>query len=92
MANSNRRGVSLVSLPALPRSGRRARPIVPCICGCGAGTRGTWFPGHDGRATGWATRIERGLMAIEDVPANERAGAEFMLRRREGERAKAAGE
>lgn len=45
------------------------------------GTKSTWFPGHDGRATGWATRVEKG-MPLEAVPANERAGAEFMLRRR----------
>lgn len=69
-------------LPSLPSSGRRNRPVRPCLCGCGRGTKGTWFPGDDGRATGWAVRIERGLLKIEDVPANERAGAEFMLRRR----------
>lgn len=90
MAKSNR--VALVSLPSLPRAGRSAKPIRPCLCGCGGGTRGTWYPGHDGRATGWAVRIERGLIALADVPANERAGAEFMLGRRERERAEAVGE
>ncbi len=78
--------VSLPSLPSMPRSGRKNRPIVACMCGCGSGTRGTWFPGHDGRATGWAVRIERGLMTLADVPANERNGAQFMLSRREKER------
>lgn len=71
-----------VSLPSLPRSNRKNRPIVPCACGCGMGTKSTWFPGHDGRATGWAVRVERGQMTLEEVPANERRGAEFMLRRR----------
>jgi hypothetical protein len=84
---ANRNAVVLPSLPSLPRSSRRNRPVVPCACGCGAGTRGTWFPGHDGRATGWAVRVERGMMTIDDVPANERAGARIMIARREKERA-----
>jgi hypothetical protein len=46
------------------------------------GTKGTWYPGHDGRATGWAIRVERGLLGLEEVPANERQGAELMLARR----------
>ena len=84
MSNINR--VILPSLPSMPRSGRKNRPLVPCACGCGGATRGTWFVGHDGRATGWAVRIEKGLMTIDDVPANERLGAQFMLSRREKER------
>lgn len=80
---SSARGVAALSaLPALPRSGRRARSVVPCLCGCGLGTKSTWHPGHDGRATGWAVRVERGLMTLADVPSNERAGAEFMIARR----------
>ena len=41
-----------------------------------------WYPGHDGRASGWATRIERGLIRMDDVPENERAGARIMLQKR----------
>lgn len=78
--------IAMPSLPAMPRAGRKNKPIVPCACGCGQGTRGTWFPGHDGRATGWAVRVERGMMKLEDVPANERAGAVIMLKRRSDER------
>jgi hypothetical protein len=78
---------SLPSLPSLP-SVRRVRPSRPCACGCGAPTKSTWFPGHDGRATGWAIRVERGVMKLADVPANERRGAEFMLARRAAEVAK----
>ena len=77
---------SLPSLPSLPSLGRKARPVHPCICGCGAGTRGMWAPGHDGRATGWAVRIERGIITIDEVPDNERNGARVMLERRERER------
>lgn len=69
------------ALPAMPRAGRKNRPIVPCACGCGLGTKGTWHPGHDGRATGWAVRVERGMMTLDEVPANERRGAEIMLAR-----------
>jgi hypothetical protein len=73
---------TLNALPAMPRSGRKNRPTRPCACGCGMGTKGTWYPGHDGRATGWAIRVERGLLGLEEVPANERQGAELMLARR----------
>lgn len=80
--NNARGTANLAALPALPRTGRRAKAIVPCACGCGLGTKSTWHPGHDGRATGWAVRVERGLLKLEDVPANERAGAAIMLARR----------
>lgn len=70
------------SLPSLPRSNRKNRAVVPCACGCGMGTKSIWFPGHDGRATGWAVRVEKGVIGLDDVPANERRGAEFMLKRR----------
>lgn len=72
--------VSLPSLPSLPKS-RKSKPTHDCACGCGMGTKGTWFPGHDGRATGWALRVIRGVMTIEDVPSNERQGAVIMLGR-----------
>lgn len=74
--------INFSAMPSLPKSNRKNRPVVPCKCGCGMGTKSTWFPGHDGRATGWAVRVERGQLGLDDVPANERAGAEFMLKRR----------
>lgn len=74
----------LPSLPSLPKAtrARKAKPTRPCVCGCGQSTKATWFPGHDGRATGWALRVERGLVKVEGIPAGERAGALLMLRRR----------
>lgn len=60
------------------------RPTRPCACGCGRPTKSTWYPGDDGRATGWALRVSDGRMALGDVPANERAGAAIMLVRRHG--------
>ncbi len=71
------------ALPAMPRTGRKAKPHHDCACGCGQQTRSVWFPGHDGRATGWAIRVERGVIKLEEVPANERAGAVIMLERRQ---------
>lgn len=75
------------ALPALPKlpSATRARkdkPSKACACGCGTMTKSEWAPGHDARAKGWALRIERGILEMEDVPANERQGAELMLARR----------
>jgi hypothetical protein len=58
------------------------KPTRDCACGCGGQTKSTWYPGHDGRATGWATRIAKGVITIEDVPANERKGAAIMMARR----------
>lgn len=77
--NTNNR---LAQLPSLPRSSRKNRAVVPCACGCGMGTKSTWFPGHDGRATGWAVRVEKGIIDIEGIPENERRGALIMLTRR----------
>lgn len=73
------------TMPSLPRLGKSSGAVHACICGCGMPTRRTWHAGHDGRATGWAMRIERGVIALVDVPANERKGAEFMLLRRAAE-------
>lgn len=70
----------LASLPAMPKA-KKNRPSRPCACGCGGSTKGTWVSGHDGRATGWALRVQRGLLKLTDVPANERKGAELMLAR-----------
>jgi hypothetical protein len=79
----------LIALPAMPKA-KKNKPMVPCACGCGTGTKSMWASGHDGRATGWAVRVERGAMKLEDVPANERRGAEIMLKRRAAEAAKEA--
>lgn len=60
---------------------RKAKPFHSCLCGCGGLTKGTWVSGHDGRATGWALRVERGALTLADVPVNERNGAMIMLTR-----------
>lgn len=80
---------TMTTLPAMPRASRKPRPTQPCACGCGAPTKGTWHPGHDGRATGWALRVERGVMTIDEVPANERKGCSIMMARHAAVAAKA---
>ena len=72
----------LPPLPKLPSAGRKRapKPMQPCKCGCGTQTTGTWAPGHDARAKGWALRIERGICKMSDVPENEQPGAKFMLK------------
>lgn len=70
----------------------KERSPHPCICGCGKGTKRTWFPGHDGRATGWATRVSKGLISLDGVPENERNGALVMLARWEREQRERASE
>ena len=69
---------SMPALPAMPKA-YKAKATRECKCGCGNLTQRTWYPGHDGRATGWAIRIERNIIKLEDVPASERQGAEWML-------------
>lgn len=71
-----------MTLTKMPTMSGKNKPTRDCACGCGGQTKSTWYPGHDGRATGWATRILKGLMTIEDVPANERNGAAIMLNRK----------
>lgn len=70
------------TMPAMPRLSKKAKTQRPCVCGCGGMTGGMWVSGHDGRATGWAIRVERGILKLDEVPANERAGAERMLNER----------
>lgn len=77
-------------LPALPAINGKSGATHPCCCGCGMPTKRSWYPGHDGRATGWAVRIERGIIKIDDVPENERAGARIMLQRRAADKAAVA--
>lgn len=69
------------AMPAMP-GGRGKGTSHPCVCGCGLPTKREWHPGHDGRATGWAIRVERGVITIADVPDNERRGAIRMMVRR----------
>jgi len=70
------------TMPALPKLSGKSGIAHACVCGCGRLTKSTWFPGDDGRATGWAVRIEKGILAMDDVPENERNGARIKLQMR----------
>lgn len=76
----------LAPLPRMAQSAskaeRKPKPTADCACGCGGQTRGLWVPGHDARAKGWAMRIERGIITMDGVPANEQPGAKRMLAER----------
>lgn len=78
----------LTPLPKMPSAGgsksRKPKPFNSCACGCGGQTRSLWVPGHDARAKGWALRIERNIVTMDQVPVNERAGAVKMLEARKG--------
>lgn len=74
----------------MPRLSKKAKTQTACVCGCGGMTGGTWVSGHDGRAMGWAIRVERGILQLEEVPANERAGAVRMIEERKRKAARAA--
>lgn len=54
-------------LPALPRAASKQKPEVDCACGCGAKTRSTFYPGHDSRLKGWALRIARNVLTLDDM-------------------------
>lgn len=71
---------TLTAMPTMPRMSK-SKPVHACACGCGMETKGTWHPGHDGRATGWAIRVMRGILTIDEVPANELRGAKIMIDR-----------
>lgn len=64
-------------LVALPRLKRMRKPKAPkiCACGCGGNTKGGRFiPGHDARLHGWALRVERKQVTIEQVAAADGQG------------------
>lgn len=44
------------------------RQTHPCKCGCGEETTAHFVQGHDARFKGWLLRIERGEMAVKDLP------------------------
>lgn len=72
--------MNMPAMPRMPRA-RASKPIRECACGCGGQTKATWTPGHDGRATGWATRAMAGRVGWDTIPTNEIRGAARMAHR-----------
>lgn len=56
---------NLPSLPSLPSSARSKNR--PCECGCGTLCGNRFAPGHDSKLRAWVMRVERGIIAIEDI-------------------------
>ncbi len=57
----------MVKLPPLPRKAGAKKPEKECDCGCGLMTRSKFYPGHDSRLKGWAIRVARGVIKLEDI-------------------------
>jgi len=62
----------LPELPKMKRT-RKPKPTVACECGCGGQTKSRFVPGHDARLHGWALRVERNVVTLEQVPEIHRA-------------------
>lgn len=73
-----------VALPPLPRVPRVSKPASnPCECGCGGLTHARFMPGHDSYLRGWVLRVDRGLVALSDIPdAGVREAVSRVLARR----------
>ena len=70
----------MIPLPKLPRLKREPKAKThDCGCGCGTKTAGRFAPGHDSRLRGWVLRVERGIVALADVPDGERQAVERAL-------------
>lgn len=67
------------AMNAMPRMPKLSAVTHNCKCGCGQPTKRVWASGHDGRATGWALRVERNVIKLTDVPSNEVNGAIHMM-------------
>ena len=46
----------------------KVKEVHPCLCGCGAETTASFAQGHDARYKGWMIKVERGEMAVKDLP------------------------
>ncbi len=57
----------LPKLPSLPRGAGKPKAEKPCECGCGLMTKSRFAPGHDSRLKGWAIRIARKQVKLEDI-------------------------
>lgn len=74
---------TLQALPPLPRAPRASKPASnPCACGCGHLTKSTFVPGHDSRLRGWVVRVERGVVALADIPDGEREAVQREMARK----------
>ena len=54
---------------ALQAKTAKKKPTRPCYCGCGGETQGRFVPGHDARFHGWARKIAKGELTMDEVVA-----------------------
>ena len=76
-------------LPPLPRAGKKQKPQVECMCGCGELTRSKYAPGHDSYLRGWVLRVERGYVKISEVPEQHQAAVKREMKANKAKAAKA---
>lgn len=46
----------------------KEKTVRPCGCGCGEQVSAYFAQGHDARFKGWMVKVERGTMAVKDLP------------------------
>lgn len=47
---------------------KKEKTVRPCMCGCGEQVTSYFAQGHDARFKGWMIKVERGTMAVKDLP------------------------
>lgn len=56
---------------------KKEKVMQPCKCGCETLVAGHFAQGHDARFKGWLMKIERGQMAVKDLPAKVQKAYEW---------------
>lgn len=71
-ANREKAKALVVKVPRTDTKAAKARELTGgyCLCGCGAGLmpKRLFAQGHDARVKGWLLSVERGQLAITDLP------------------------
>lgn len=55
----------------------KEKTVRPCACGCGEQVSAYFAQGHDARFKGWMVKVERGQMAVKDLPPMVQKSYEF---------------
>lgn len=56
---------------------KKEKSRQPCKCGCGEEVTGSFAQGHDARFKSWLLKVERGQMAVKELPKSVQAGYEW---------------
>jgi len=56
---------------------KKEKAVRPCGCGCGEQVTSFFAQGHDARFKGWMIKVERGTMAVKDLPPLVQKSYEF---------------